>query len=637
MLSLLSTTSVRSGGAALRRARSLLRRVEQAEQTLEDCADDDLRRQFASLRYQAKCGKSLDRLLPRAFAIVRETAARRLNLPPFDTQLLAGVFLAQGRVTEMATGEGKTLAAVAPLALHALAGRGAHLVTANDYLAGRDADWMRPVYEQLGLSVGVIQSGSTPEQRRAAYACDITYGSAKEFGFDFLRDRLRGNSDGISDQRENGALQRPLQYVIVDEADSILIDEARIPLLISHAETECSPAVAAASRWAAEVVSDLREFEHFTAAPDGHHWELTPAGRAAIRRRIKPSEIARLRLEELYEGVEVALLVDRRFRSDQDYVVRDGEVVIVDEFSGRPAEGRRWRGGLHQAIEAREGLEISPLTKTAAQITIQEFFGRYETLAGMSGTIISSAREIQTVYHCRSVRTPLNRPCRRVQWEDQTLLTAEQKWQAVVKEIETVRREGRPVLVGTRSIDKSERLSQLLRKAGIEHNVLNAHHLRREAELIAAAGRPGQVTVATNMAGRGTDIPLAPGVREIGGLHVVATELHEAARIDQQLFGRAARQGDPGSYRVFLSWEDDILTAAFGDEGAARLREAASKNPRAARSSKLFYAAQKRVERKQARQRRQLWKQDRRRQTRLEQLGLDPFVDVDEDSLTVVS
>lgn len=640
MWGFLSSTATTSARAELRRARHMLRSIEIEERRFREESDDRLKEEMASLRYRAKCGQSAETLMPKTFAIVRETAARRLNMRPFDVQVLAAVLLARGCFTEMATGEGKTLAAVLPLCLQALFGQGAHLLTANDFLAQRDAEWMRPVYEMLGFSVGVINGNSRPDERRAAYRCDITYGTAKEFGFDFLRDRLQGEKHDFphtltfsASTTKSQAVHRNFYYALVDEADSILIDEARIPLIISERDGESSEVVAAASRWAADVIENLRENEHYSPERNSKSFQLTSAGRAAILSCHKPQAISSMQMKEIFHCVQQALFVQERFRSDQQYVVVDGKAIIVDEFNGRLAQGRRWQQGLHQAIEAGDGLEISPVTQTAAQITMQAFFNRYENLAGMSGTIMPSAKEFRKVYRSPAVAVPRNRPCHLVRWPEQVLKTENLKWQAVVEETFTVSKTGRPVLIGTRSIAKSQRLSELLDQARISHQVLNARHTESEAKLIAGAGQPGRVTVATNMAGRGTDIRLAPGVFELGGLHVICTELHEAARIDRQLIGRAARQGDPGSFRIFSSWQDEILSTAFGDTGAAQLRDSADRCKSTTESVKIFRHAQNLVERRHARQRRQLLKQTRRRHSQMEQLGLDPFIDIGEESV----
>ncbi len=642
MWGIFSSSGVISSRRETARARDALRRVNNEQRSLETLSNEQLMRESTSLRYRAKCGETIDTLLPRGFALVRETAARHLGMRHYDVQILGGALLARGCLAEMATGEGKTLTAALPLYLHALSGKGVHLATANDYLARRDAQWMRPIYSALGLSVGVIQTDSSPAERKAAYACDITYGTAKEFGFDFLRDRLINRDHGVSsdshrtptgydDNEAYQGVQRGLNYALVDEADSILIDEARMPLIISEVEPAASATLAAASTWGAEIVGRLEDHEHYATDPGTSTFRLTPAGRAVIRQAPKPASLADMQAGELFDSVEQAILVQRRFRPEQHYVVLDGEVVVVDEFNGRLAQGRRWRHGLHQAIEAREGLEISPVTGAAAQVTMQEFFLRYQLLAGMSGTILPAAREIKSVYRRPTVAVPLNRPCLRETWPDRVFCTANDKWEAIVAEIQAVRAQGRPVLVGTRSIDKSEHLSQLLDDAAIPHQVLHARHTSTEAERIAAAGRGGQVTVATNLAGRGTDIRLSPGVAELGGLHVIGTELHESPRIDRQLSGRAARQGDPGSCRTFLSLEDDILESAFGADHVEEFRIASKRRSLDRRYAKMFRTAQRIVERRHARQRRQLFKSSRRRQERLERLRLDPFLEVDND------
>jgi len=600
----------------------LRERVGQTLALAQDCerlADAELTERSLSLRYRAKCGEPLNRLLPQAFALVREASRRTLGLVHFDVQILGGAALHAGTIVEMQTGEGKTLTATLPLFLHALSGRGAHLATANDYLAARDADWMRPIYAALGLSVAAVLAASTVAERRAAYGCDVTYGTAKEFGFDFLRDRLRlrdraafrGGSlavpaDGANGSRELETVQRKLHYALVDEADSLLIDEARIPLVISAGADNEFETERSAFRWSAQAVTQFAEKTHFLRDEAQKRTELTAEGRHLVRVLSKPAQLDSWRLPVLYEFIERAIRADRELVRDRQYVVRDGRVVIVDEFTGRMAEGRQWRDGLHQAVEAKEGLDISVRRGLAAQITVQRFFSLYRNLAGMTGTAVSSAREFRKVYGLPVANIPTNRPCLRTQWPDRILPDAARKWAAVVAEVRELVALGRPVLVGARSIDKSERLSELLKHAGILHSVLHARRLADEAVVVARAGERGRVTVATNMAGRGTDIRLGRGVAELGGLHVVGTELHESARIDRQLFGRCARQGDPGSYRQFVALDDEIPERR----------------------------TQRQVERRYLADRRILMKLAERRQRLHERLGQDPYLDAVDEGLS---
>jgi preprotein translocase subunit SecA len=612
------------------------------EAPLTQLSDYDLKKSSLSLRYRARSGEPLERLLVEAFALVREAGRRRLGMRHFDVQLLGGAAVHFNSIIEMQTGEGKTLTATLPLYLAALGGKGAHLATVNDYLAQRDADWMRPIYEALGLKVGCIQSQMPQPERRKQYACDVTYGTANEMGFDFLRDRLlkRRISEGQRDlfgamlgQAERGheePVQGDLHFMLVDEADSILIDEARTPLIISAAPTEDEAAEAEAYRWAARTAPDFQEDEHYEYDHKDKTVELTLVGRRRVRELAKPETMDRMPLSTIYEHVERAIKVGREMFLDRQYVVRDGEIVIVDEFTGRLGEGRKWRAGIHQAVEAKEGVKITFPTNQAARITVQDFFLRYERLAGMTGTASTSAGELHKIYKCRVVAVPTNRPPIREKLPTLVFGTAEEKWQAIIDDLVERHRLGRPVLVGTRSIDKSENLSILLQARGIEHSVLNARHVAKEAEIVSAAGEVGKVTVATNMAGRGTDIRLGDGVAELGGLHVICTELHEAQRIDRQLIGRCGRQGDPGTYRQFLALDDEILLTGFGPKKAHQLAERgielAGRGPLSG-FEPLLYTAQRKVERKHFRDRKILLYHEKERQKVQRAMSQDPYLD----------
>jgi preprotein translocase subunit SecA len=629
-------------GSRMSQWAKLVPQIGALEEPLKAQSDFDLKKTSLSLRYRARSGEPLDRLLVEAFALVREAGRRRLNMRHFDVQVLGGAAVHHNSIVEMQTGEGKTLTATLPLYLAALEGKGAHLATVNDYLAQRDADQMRPLYEALGMKVGCIQSQMQQSDRGKQYSCDITYGTANEMGFDFLRDRLlkRRISEGQRDlfgamlgkagSGSESPVQGELHFMLVDEADSILIDEARTPLIISALPGEDEKLEAEAYRWAAKMCGEFNEEEHFEYDHKEKSVELTLPGRRKVRELQKPEAMDRMPLSTIYEHIERAIKVGREMFLDRQYVVRDGEIVIVDEFTGRLGEGRKWRAGIHQAVEAKEGVEITFATNQAARITVQDFFLRYNRLAGMTGTAASSAGELHKIYGCRVRPVPTNRPPIRQKLQTLVFGTAEDKWQAVVDDILEQHTLGRPVLVGTRSIDKSEVLSRLLTARGIEHAVLNARHVAKEAEIVSNAGQLGKVTVATNMAGRGTDIRLGKGVHDLGGLHVICTELHEAQRIDRQLIGRCGRQGDPGTYRQFLALDDEILGTAYGPKKADRLkqrgRELAGNGPVSGYEA-MIYKAQRKVEKRHFRDRKVLLYHEKERQKMQRQMSQDPYLD----------
>lgn len=619
----------------------VLRRIESFTSKLLAVDDHELRRRSLSMRYRAWSGESPHRLLPEAFALIREAARRTLNMQHFEVQLLGGIATQSGSIAEMQTGEGKTLTATLPLYLAALAGRGAHLATANDYLATRDAALMRPAFELLGLTVGAIETATPRAQRREAYRCDVTYAASREFGFDFLRDRLLLGR--AADRREDllgrmlgqtdeslvvEPVQRELHFCLVDEADSILIDEARTPLIVSSLPGDSAEAAVAVFQWAAEVVPRFQLARDFEYEHRERKVTLTAVGRRLVRDLPKPETLATVGMLDLYEHVERAILVAREYLRDRHYVLRDGEVVIVDEFTGRLAEGRKWRNGIHQAIEAKEEVKISLHSGEAARVTVQDFFLQYQRLAGMTGTAASSTAELRRIYRLKVRVIPTHKPCLRQRWPDLVFGTAEAKWEAVVAEVRQLHILGRPVLIGTRTIDKSEHLSGLLTAAEIPHEVLNARQHATEAKIVAHAGERGRVTVATNMAGRGTDIKLGPGVAELGGLHVICTELHESARIDRQLVGRCARQGDPGSSRQFLALDDDILRSGLGTKKADSLRQLGARQSKpSASQARFLWRAQAKVERENFRQRRTLLYHHKERRRVQEQMGQDPYLD----------
>ena len=619
----------------------LVRRVDELAPAMEVLDDVALRRLGRSLAYRAKSGEPVDSLLIDSFAATREAGRRRLGMRHYDVQILAGAALVHGAILEMQTGEGKTLVATLPLVLYALAGRGAHLATVNDYLARRDAEWMQPIYEALGLKVGIVESQMDFDQRRKAYGCDVTYGTAKEFGFDFLKDRLmnREMTDGRGDLAaaltgkavggQARLLQRPYWFALVDEADNVLIDEARTPLIIASPPGEAQAMEQALFRFAAEAALVLERDRDFEQDVQKQTCELLGRGRGRVRALDRPPELEPTSLLAIYDAVERALRARQFFNRDRQYVVREGKIVIIDEFTGRAAEGRTWRDGLHQAVEAKEKVEISVPSGHAARITIQDLFARWPHLAGMTGTIATSAREISRTYDVAVGVVPTHRPAIRRRLPPVVCANYQEKLERIVAEIVEMHAINRPVLIGTRSIDKSEDLSRLLTAAGLQHTVLNARHIAREAEIVSEAGQPGQITVSTNMAGRGTDIKLGEGVAELGGLHVICTELHDSARIDRQLVGRCGRQGDPGTWRQFVALDDEILLAGFGPKRVkwvvAGLRSRLGGSGESL--LRMFRRAQKRVEARHVRQRRVLEYVERQRAEAHIQMSQDPYLD----------
>ncbi len=637
-----SWQSVSSGVARRQLARwqSIIPKVASYEEELQKLNAYDMRKRSLSLRYRLKSHEPAERLLPEAFALVREAGRRTLNMRHFDVQILGGIAMHNRSIAEMQTGEGKTLTATLPLYLAALEGKGAHLATVNDYLARRDAEWMKPLYESLGITVGIVETQMNQNQRRKAYQCDITYGTAKEFGFDFLRDRLllrrigEGQTDflggmlGMVSEGGERPVQRTPYFVLVDEADSILIDEARTPLIISALPSEAQLIAVECYKWAAGVASQFIEDEHYDYDHERKSIELTAEGRRLVRNLPKPDQMHAVGMFSIYEYIERAVKVNREFFRDRQYVVREGEVVIVDEFTGRAAEGRKWRAGLHQAVEAaQDDVEVTAEAGQAARVTVQDYFHLYPHLAGMTGTGITSAGELKKIYKLRVVQIPTNRPAIRQRLEDRVFGTEEEKWHAIVDEVAEVHATGRPVLIGTRTIDKSEIISRMLKQRGIEHEVLNANHIEEEAEIVAKAGRQGRVTVSTNMAGRGTDIKLGEGVHELGGLHVIMTEMHDSARIDRQLVGRCGRQGDPGCYRVYLALEDELLLG-LGPDKAKYYHEYGRDNPgRYDELAKLFVKAQRKLEKRHFLDRKVLMYHEKERKKLQLQMGQDPYLD----------
>ena len=586
----------------LKKIQPIVEKINSLEPRFEKLSDEKLREKTEEFKQRLKKGETLDDILPEAFALVREAAKRTLGQRHFDVQLMGGIVLHQGKIAEMKTGEGKTLAATLPLYLNALEGKGCHLVTVNDYLARRDTVWMGQIYHFLGLRVGclnheqsflydpeykkpseekdkirdelgsfqVVEDFLKPCSRKEAYLADITYGTNNEFGFDYLRDNM------VYDLNE--IVQRGHHYTIIDEIDSILIDEARTPLIISAPDTQ-------SSQWYqefAKIVPQLKEEEDYEIDKKTKTVTLTEAGINKVERILGVENIYAEKGMRYLHYLEQSLRAHTLFKRDRDYIVKDGQVIIVDEFTGRLMPGRRWSGGLHQAIEAKEGVPIQPESITLASISFQNYFRMYEKLAGMTGTALTSAEEFATVYGLEVIVVPTNKPMIRKDYPDRVYKTERAKFRAVIEEIKKRHQKGQPLLVGTTSIEKNEYLGRLLEREGISHQILNAKHHEKEGQIIAQAGRLGAVTIATNMAGRGVDIILggnppdpqeAEKIKKLGGLHVIGTERHEARRIDDQLRGRAGRQGDPGSSQFFVALEDELINI-FGGERIKNMMDA---------------------------------------------------------------
>jgi len=636
----------KSGGypTAARRSRwrATARRVIRRSEKLQTLSDEELQAAGLKISWEAKAGASLKSLLPEAFALVREAARRTLQMQHFEVQIMGAIALFEGHIAEMQTGEGKTLTATMPAFLRALPGRGCHIITVNDYLAGRDADTMGPVYEALGMSVGKILEPMEPDERRENYLKDITYGTSKEMGFDFLRDRLRKGAspdDGtVSVRRFMRTLQgseEPVQrghyFSLIDEADSILIDEARTPLIIGLTRPN-DPATVNLFRWSNRAALQLEPRKDYVYEPERRNAWLTDTGCRRVVLMSKPSLLSSMDTERIYTQVEKALTAKHGFELDRDYVIVENKVVIVDEGTGRIMDGRKWQDGLHQAIEAKELVPITAATGEAARVTVQSFFRQYSNLAGMTGTALPARGELRKIYKLKVTKIPTNKPCIRKAYSTRVFKTQQAKLEAVLASVRECVTDGRSVLIGTPSVDASEALGELLRNEQVGHRILNARYHEEEAAIVSEAGRAGRVTIATNMAGRGTDIILDESVRKAGGLHVIATELHSSKRIDRQLVGRSARQGDPGSYQFFLSLEDELLRSREPREVANRQRIAiGNKHGELSRSwVRYFRKVQRFLERNHRKQRKQLLKQERMRRDQYENMGLDPYLELTE-------
>jgi preprotein translocase subunit SecA len=671
----------------LARACLLVEHVRYWEKEFDALSDADVKLRGLQLRGRARGGESLNKLLPEVFGLACVACKRFVGLRPFDVQIAAGIVLHQCAFAEVATGEGKTLIAILPVTLHALLGKGAHVTTVNDYLARRDGEWTSPVYNALGLTVGILQGEMSDEDRYKAYRCEITYGTAAEFGFDFIRDRLKVAGSGNQAMpfwqpwTMNGKFNRPLDpkvqrkhyFALVDEADNIFIDEAKTPLIIAAPTRFATENETIVYRWANTLAPNMRLDEEFTYDIKKQKLELTEVGKKIVRWSNPPTGPHSHAMDKLYEHVERAVTAHYRFKRDQHYLVQDDEVILIDEGTGRLMPDRHLREGLHQAIEAKEGVPMTFASDHAAQITFQRYFRLYDQLCGMSGTAIDNFWEIRRVYKLWVVQVPRHRPCIRDDMPDRVFPTEDAKFDAVAEEIRELNAKGRPVLVGTRTVEASEGLSARLTKFGIPHTILNAkpENADREADIVAQAGRHGTVTISTNMAGRGTDIILGGNVETLawnrlkdqfamrhnvprdqwhqlieqikaeenmdedrrkvmnaGGLHVLGTERHDARRVDRQLAGRSGRQGDPGSSQFFLALDDDLLEGL----GAKKQDSLEATGKRGGNRDwngflPLFEKAQGRVQRRHKRQRVDLMLYEKNRLEILEDIGADPYVD----------
>lgn len=537
----------------LKRLGHYVREINNLEPEIQKLSDAELNRKTPEFKNRLDRGESLEDILPETFAVVREASKRTLNMRHFDVQLIGGVVLHEGKIAEMKTGEGKTLVATLSIYLNALKGQGVHLITVNDYLARRDSEWMGAIYKFLGMSIGVIQHEMNDQERQEAYRCDITYGTNNEFGFDYLRDNMKFDRADF--------VQRPLNYSIVDEVDSILIDESRTPLIISGPSEESTDKYYKINR----IIPSLKKSADFEIEEKTRSVALTESGVAKAEKLLNVSNLYDPKNIEILHHVNQGLKAHAIFKRDVDYVVKNGEVIIVDEFTGRMMPGRRYSDGLHQALEAKENAKIESENQTLATITFQNYFRMYGKLAGMTGTADTEAAEFHSIYKLDVIVIPTDKTMIRDDYSDVIYRTTKEKFNAIIEEIVELNKKGQPMLVGTISIENSEKLSFMLKKRGIKHHVLNAKHHEKEAEIVATAGQKRGVTIATNMAGRGTDIVLEDGVTDLGGLHILGTERHESRRIDNQLRGRSGRQGDPGSSRFYISMEDDLMRI-FGSD-----------------------------------------------------------------------
>jgi preprotein translocase subunit SecA len=618
--------------ARLSRWMSHARRILAAAESLAGITDAELLARGRELQWRSRCGEPPAGLLDAAFALGIEATFRTMGFRHFPVQVCGGLALFEGGVAQLHTGEGKTVTAVLPALLRALPGRGCHVITSNDYLAERDAELVRPIFARLGLSVGCIYPDLEPEPRREAYRMDVTYGTAQQFGFDYLRDQLERDALGKTAEDDCAAcVQRGHYFALVDESDSVLVDEARTPLIIGLPQAPEASLVCLYHwcRAAAEVLVPEVDFVYEHEKRSAH---LSDDGCLRVTLLGKPDLLDSLDADRIYEQIERALVAHHGFARDRDYIVIEGQVAIVDESTGRAMPGRKWQDGLHQAIEAKEQLDVTETTGSAAQITLQSYFRNYRYLAGMTGTGVQVRREVRRFYGLKTTAVPTNRTCLRKTWPTRIFADRRRKFLAAAAEIRDVTAAGRAVIVGTPSVEVSDAFSDILTECEIVHDVLNARSHAREAEIVKQAGQPGRVTIATNMAGRGTDIKLHPDVRARGGLHVILTEMHSSARIDRQLIGRCARQGDPGTVRFYLSLEDELLDA-WSEKARRRLRRLALPNRNGELSRMwlvLFRRTQAKLERTFAKQRKQMLKSEKQRREMFARMGFNPCLDLPE-------
>ena len=657
-------TAGRPHAARISRWWSQAHEILRQARRLRGLADDEITGQARELAWRIREGCPLENAATKVFALVCESARRTVNMVPYQVQVVGGLALAELRIAEMQTGEGKTLTATLPVTLYAMVGRGCHVVTVNDYLAQRDTDWMGPIYQLMGLTVGCVASDAEQHQRKTAYSCDITYGTATEMGFDFLRDRLQTDVAGTQNDRlryvssssagTGEGVQRDHFFALIDEADSVLIDDAGTPLIIGLAEPNSVPDVSLL-HWANLRAADLEENADYVTEPDRRTATLTENGSLRVLMSERPQWLGVFSNETLLSQVEVAVAAHQFYHLDREYVVNDGEVTIVDESTGRMMDGRKWQRGLHQAVEVKEGVAVTEKTQHAAQITIQSFFRRYRYLAGMTGTALPARNELKTVYRIGVSQIPTNRPCLRSEIPARIYASHSERNQVLVERVGELIRNKRAVLIGTPSVGDSEGLGTMLDRAGVRHVILNARHEAREARIVQEAGRSGRVTIATNMAGRGTDIIPHDEVIRQGGMHVIATSIHSSARIDRQLVGRTARQGNPGSFQFLLSLEDPFLRvlpprmqnklirlarertggpetipASDAHDGFGT-DEKKSPQPLPDNVRRYFERAQKQLEKTHSRQRKQMLRAERERRDTFRRIGLDPYLECAED------